>query len=518
MKYEKLHELIMHKKWNDAIKELEYWQATDWNDTLAILAATICFENNMWEEGYEYIRRGLIYNYRNYELYFMLGNYYESKNVNQAWLCYENALFFCTVEEDREMIEQYKKRLENNSEWGVRKTSIIVLSFNLKDICIQCIESIRRNNPPDSYELIVIDNASTDGIIDWLKEQKDIIFIQNSCNMGFPYGCNQGVEVANNNNNIFLLNNDTIVLPNSIFWLRMGLYDGKENGATGSVTNYAGNGQVIDQDFAFVEEYCAYAMTHNVPMRNALESKIWLVGFAMLIRREALEQVGLLDTLFSPGCLEDDDYGIRLQCSGWKVMLCWNSFIYHYGSGKGKNQLQWEGAQKGNIDKFIEKWGFNITHVTWPQNEMISFINSEMKETFRVLEIGCGCGATLMKLRFLNPNAQIFGIEKDEIMAKIASNNCVVICGDIKSIVLPYEKNYFDYILIRDVEKFLNNIEEILGKIEKYLKNEGMFIFSAKTMKCLNTIKKNRMLNIGNLLQTRSCNEQRYVFSVHKHK
>lgn len=325
------------------------------------------------------ICRGLAYNHRNYELYFMLGNYYERVNVNQAWLCYENAEFYCSEEADKNIIQWTKKELEKDCEWNVRNTSIVILSYNLKEICKQCIESIRRNNHPDSYELIVVDNASTDGIVDWLKEQKDIVLIENGSNMGFPHGCNQGIEVADENNNIFLLNNDTIVLPNSLFWLRMGLYEKKEYGATGSVTNYAGNGQIIDKEFSVVDEYCVYGMKHNVPMRNAIESKIWLVGFAMLIKREALNQVGVLDTLYSPGCLEDDDYGVRLQCSGWKTMLCWNSFIYHYGSGQGKNQSHWKSSQMRNIDKFIEKWGFNITYVTWPKMEMISQINREKK-------------------------------------------------------------------------------------------------------------------------------------------
>lgn len=55
MKYEKLQQLIIQKQWEDAINELEYCQSQDWDDTLAILAATICFENHMWENGYDYM-------------------------------------------------------------------------------------------------------------------------------------------------------------------------------------------------------------------------------------------------------------------------------------------------------------------------------------------------------------------------------------------------------------------------------------------------------------------------------
>lgn len=81
-----------------------------------------------------------------------------------------------------------------------------------------------------------------------------------------------------------------------------------------------------------------------------------------------------------------------------------------------------------------------------------------------------------MKIQYLYPKAQIYGTEQDKRKAKIASNNFPTICGEIESTVLPYEKKSFDYILIGDMEKIQNNIEEILDKLEVYLKEEGKII------------------------------------------
>lgn len=140
--------------------------------------------------------------------------------------------------------------------------------------------------------------------------------VSNQENKGFPAGCNQGIKAAEPENDILLLNNDTIVLPNSIFWLRMGLYEEERIGATGSMSNSVINGQRIEAKLAGVEEYITYGTAMNIPMENALEKKTWLVGFAMLLKRKALDEVGLLDERFSPGQNEDVDLCIRLNLAG----------------------------------------------------------------------------------------------------------------------------------------------------------------------------------------------------------
>ena len=86
-------------------------------------------------------------------------------------------------------------------------TSIVILTFNKISYTKKCIESIRKYTSKGSYEIIVVDNASTDGTISWLKEQSDIITIFNKDNLGFPKGCNQGIEIAQGSE-VLLLNND----------------------------------------------------------------------------------------------------------------------------------------------------------------------------------------------------------------------------------------------------------------------------------------------------------------------
>ena len=123
---------------------------------------------------------------------------------------------------------------------------------------------IRRHCESGTYELIVIDNASSDGSVEWLKNQKDIKLCCNKENVGFPKGCNQGIAMAEADSDIWLLNSDTLVSPDALFWLQMGLYESSDIGAAGSVTNFAPNYQNIDDTTVTDQNYLSYAMRHKI--------------------------------------------------------------------------------------------------------------------------------------------------------------------------------------------------------------------------------------------------------------
>lgn len=476
--YRRLIELINAGEWELAEQEFQLHQNDVWTDELAVLAATIFFQKGQMEDAYESIRKGLLYNYKNYELYLLLGNYYEQKNVNQAWLCYENAEFYCDKKEDLDIILQYKAVVEKSEKWNVKRTSIVMLSYNVKELTQQCIESVRQNNLASSYEMIVVDNHSTDGVREWLEEQDDIKLICNSENKGFPYGCNQGIKMAEPENNIFLLNNDTVVTPNAIFWLRMGLYENDAVGATGSVSNYVMNEQMIVEKYDTLEEYIAFGARNNLPKKNPYEKKIFLVGFALMLKREALDNIGLLDVRFSPGQYEDNDLGIRMNKAGWKVLLCKNSFIYHYGSGNGKFQESWNHISWRNAEKLKEKWKFDIRYYTWARLEIINLITHNIDQPIKVLEVGCGMGATLAKIQYFWPKAEVCGIEIVDRVAEIGANYLDIIQGNIETMEIPYTEEQFDYIILADVIEHLHEPENAVKRLMPYLKKGGAFLCS----------------------------------------
>lgn len=461
-------------------KYLEKENAYD--DVTAILDAAIGEHYGDRVRVWTAIRKGLLSNCRNYELYVMLGNYYLPQNLYQSWLCYENALFYCDKSEDQSKIVQMLDQLKEDYNVIVNKVSIVILSYNSLEYTKLCIESIRMTIPEYAREIIVVDNASEDESVQWLRGQDDIVLIENKENKGFPAGCNQGIQASSPYTDIFLLNNDTILPENALFWLRMGLYDKEENGMTGSVSNCARD--QMAEGIENQKDLLLFAERTNVPMRYPYEERLSLIGFALLIKREVVDQVGLLDERFSPGNYEDNDYSLRVITAGYRNILCKNSFILHFGNVSfRKNMMDLENITVINRQKINEKWGFNIDYYVYPRQELVHLIQETTEMPLHILDVGCGCGALIARVKGIYPNSEVWGIELVPKIAKIASHIGKILCGDVEKMEFPWEKEYFDYIIMGDVLEHLMDPESVLKRLHKYLKQGGHIIVSMPNIK-----------------------------------
>lgn len=446
----------------------------------AIFEASLAFGEGDDQKAWREIAEGLKSDGRNYELYVMLGEYYMPRNPQQAYLCYENALFYCDDEEDSGAI---CRMLSDLSEEGVSvpKTAIVILSYNLLGMTRECIESIRKTTYEDTREIIVVDNASSDGSAEWLRKQKDIKLLCNKENTGFPAGCNQGIELAEKDADILLLNNDTVMTDNALFWLRMGLYEKKKVGSTGCVSNYVSNLQAVVENGKSRQFYLDFARENNVPFENPYLPKVYLVGFALLLKRTVLDKIGLLDERFSPGNYEDNDICLRIGLAGYSNVLCKNSFIIHWGSQSfGSQPQKHSNLISLNEKKFYEKWSFirlgfrdywitGLDHLSVYDTYCASPKNSAMV-------IGTGCGAFLSILRDRYPGLQLYGIEQNHFLAQVAGGIADIICADLDSWQGDSLAESFDVIFLTEAPERMRDFQRILRELAKTLKKDGHLI------------------------------------------
>lgn len=348
-----------------------------------------------------------------------------------------------------------------------------------------CIESIRLTVPESAREIVVVDNASEDGSLEWLREQTDIVLVENSVNEGFPKGCNQGAMAAQKDNDIFLLNNDTVMVDNSLFWLRMGLYENDEVGATGSVSNYCGNMQQVAEHIKDITMLRDYGRLNNVLVEYPYEAKLFLIGFAMLIKRHVFDKVGFLDERYTPGNFEDNDYGMRILEAGYKNVLCKNSFIIHFGSKSFKKEIKkFVDVSAKNAIKFQEKWGINPNYYFYPRRELVNLIDEPADKSMNILDIGCGCGAMLGYLKGLYPNIKTYGVEIVENAAGFAKYMCdEILCADVEVLEFPWEEQKFDYVIMGDVLEHLRRPDILLRRLKKHIKRGGQIIVSIPNVK-----------------------------------
>ena len=485
----------MLNKVSEAIISQEYQKALEliaqhiqsgnpYTDTTAILEGSVYLETNQLEAAFRCISDGLTLNPLNYELYFMLGNLYKTQNqLQKAYLCYENALYHCRENtEDYSFLSSCFETFKSNTGTILPKVSIILLTLNQLEYTRKCIDSIRKYCSPSAYELIVVDNGSSDETKQYLMSQKDIKYHFNEKNLGFSGGCNVGIHMSHIENDILLLNNDTIMTENALFTLRMGLYENDNVGASGAVSNYAAQ-QTIPKTFHSLEEYVAYGFTNNIPKNNALEYKIFLSGFAFLLKRSAYEMIGEWDEQFYPGNYEDNDYCTRLILNDYKLVLCTNSFIFHYGSSTFAQLTKQTGAtynsySEENRQRYIKKWNINPSYSCYCRHDLLHLMPTQDKlQPIHVLDIGCACGATLLGVKNKFPNASLYGIELDEHSASFASHVATVVQGNAETLDNPFSVTY-DYILMGDILEHLVHPEKLLNKIRNWLSPGGCIITS----------------------------------------
>ena len=246
---------------------------------------------------------------------------------------------------------------------GDELASIIILCCNQLEYTRLCLESVLRHTRPP-YELILVDNGSTDGTPQYLEEIRArpgparVEVIYNEKNRGFPAGCNQGLAKAGGRF-VVILNNDTMVtecwLEGLIGWA---VQDWPKVGMVGAVTNSSRPPQQIAVDYTGLDGLDAFATRrHRDFARQGLRVQR-LTGFCLLARREVLDRIGGFDEQFGVGFFDDDDLSVRALKAGFQLLVALDVFVHHFGSrtftGLG---IDCPKQLKENFELFHAKWG-----------------------------------------------------------------------------------------------------------------------------------------------------------------
>lgn len=413
--------------------------------------------------------------------FISLSEKYDDKNKKQELICLYQAAFYAQKHKDTFLLNSINNKISEICAEGydVPGTSIVILSFNTLDYTKQCLESVKETVPLDRCQIVVVDNASSDGSLEYLRTLDWITLVENKENRGFPGGCNDGINVSFPENDIYLLNSDTILPKNALFWLKMGLYSSENVGSCGSMSNNAPAGQTVNKKWESVDEMISFADQVNVPIDKSMELRMFLIGFSVLIKRTVLEKTGLMDERFFPGNSEDIDISFRILKAGFVNVLCKNSFVIHFGNTSFKI-LHSHGVDFGellfkNTKKLDEKLGFDgLAALRLIKNHAVKQIEADtMAKPIQILDLGCGMGsdATILETRF--PNSVYTGIEEDSQIAAYASAYGKIITGSYLEINPAdyFSKSQFDVILYSSEDD-----EEIVKKYSPYLKENGQLL------------------------------------------
>jgi GT2 family glycosyltransferase len=251
--------------------------------------------------------------------------------------------------------------------------SIVVVTFDNLVFNRLCLESLLANTAGPEWELLVVDNGSTDGTVEYLQElatgDARVRLIFNGENRGFAAANNQALAAASGEI-LVLLNNDTIVPPGWLEKLIRPLSD-QSVGLVGPVTNRAGNEADITTDYRtygeLIEFAAQYASTHAQETRELDR----LILFCAALRRDVYVAVGPLDEQFQQGMFEDDDFSCRLRAAGFRLLLVEEAFVHHFGQaslGKLAATGEYGPLFQANRKRWEEKWGRDWVPYTRREN------------------------------------------------------------------------------------------------------------------------------------------------------
>ncbi len=242
------------------------------------------------------------------------------------------------------------------------RASVIVLTHDNLAFSRMCIASILENTEYPNYELILIDNASTDGSVEELKRlARDIPVVRayfNDHNAGFGPGNNQGLREATGDL-LFLLNNDTIVPRGWMTRLARHLEDSSV-GLIGPATNRTCNEAQLDIPYQTYGEFKAVARMQGSNHEGDRYPIRMPMMFCTAFRRDVLDTLGPLDERYEVGMFEDEDYAIRARLAGYQVSWTPEVFVhhaYHASIGKLLPTGEYMRLVRLNQGRFEEKWG-----------------------------------------------------------------------------------------------------------------------------------------------------------------
>jgi GT2 family glycosyltransferase/tetratricopeptide (TPR) repeat protein len=236
-----------------------------------------------------------------------------------------------------------------------RLVSIVIVTHNCLRYTNLCLDSLRRCTDVP-HEIIVVDNGSSDGTPDDLAAMPDVKLIKNETNRGYPAAANQGIQ-ASRGDYVVLLNNDVIVGPGWLARLSGVFASHPEVGITGPISNRVSGPQQIAIGDMLVSDIDRWALEVARVNDRKCEITPRLVGFCMMINRQVIERIGVLDERFGLGNFEDDDFCRRARAAGFQCAIARDCFVYHFGSASFRESgVDYQSLLRKNQLIYQSKW------------------------------------------------------------------------------------------------------------------------------------------------------------------
>lgn len=299
------------------------------------------------------------------------------------------------------------------SELFTHSCDIILPVFNGLDYVKDCIGSIKKYTPTGLYHLYVVDDRSDSVtksyLVSLIDEFSNITLIRNEAKLGFLKSCNKGIEQGNAKY-VLLINSDVVVVEGWLDRLLECADSDLNIASVNPLTNHASHISIpIAPGASFV--------TMDRAIRQISERRypdvVTGVGFCMLLRRSALEDVGMFDEIYAHGYLEESDLCMRLTTNGYRTVVDDDVYVFHKGSASFENRNEHYLRNRKNFD---DRWHkiYKQQYKVFEKNDPLGYLRDSFKAPQRWSPL-TSMRETYRRIRHRYRNKSYLGVAKAAI-------------------------------------------------------------------------------------------------------